>query len=179
MITGLYFVIMINYNIFFCYIYYYTNIIMQLDHTDKDILNELQSNARITNAELAKRVHLSASSTLERVKKLESSGLIDSYVTLLHAGLAGFNCFTFVEVTLTRHGETPVEDFFSSISGMDEVLECHHITGEGDFLLKIATRDIPHYDELILHGLSALANVQHLKTSVVLSTFKHKTQFPL
>ncbi|MCS5624906.1 MAG: Lrp/AsnC family transcriptional regulator, partial [Candidatus Marinimicrobia bacterium] len=105
---------------------------MQLDHTDKDILNELQSNARITNAELAKRVHLSASSTLERVKKLESSGLIDSYVTLLNAGLAGFTCFTFVEVTLTRHGETPVEDFFKSISGMDEVLECHHITGEGD-----------------------------------------------
>ena len=63
--------------------------------------------------------------------------------------------------------------------GIEEVLECHHITGEGDFLLKIATRDIPHYDELILHGLSALANVQHLKTSVVLSTFKHKTQLPL
>ena len=93
---------------------------MQLDHTDKDILNELQSNARITNAELAKRVHLSASSTLERVKKLESSGLIDSYVTLLNAGLAGFTCFTFVEVTLTRHGETPVEDFFKSIYGIDE-----------------------------------------------------------
>ena len=152
---------------------------VQAGVTDKDILNELQSNARITNAELAKRVHLSASSTLERVKKLESSGLIDSYVTLLNAGLAGFTCFTFVEVTLTRHGETPVEDFFKSISGMDEVLECHHITGEGDFLLKIATKDIPHYDTLILHGLSALPNVQHLKTSVVLSTFKNQTRLPI
>jgi len=93
--------------------------------------------------------------------------------------LAGFNCFTFVEVTLTRHGETPVEDFFKSISDMDEVLECHHITGEGDFLLKIATKDIPHYDTLILHGLSALPNVQHLKTSVVLSTFKNQTRLPI
>ena len=76
-------------------------------------------------------------------------------------------------------GSVSVKDVSKSISQIEEILECHHITGEGDFLLKIATRDIPHYDELILHGLSALANVQHLKTSVVLSTFKHKTQLPL
>ena len=91
----------------------------------------------------------------------------------------GCNCITFVEVKLARHGESPVEEFFKSISGIEEVLECHHITGEGDFLLKIATRDIPHYDELILHSLSTINNVQHLKTSVVLSTFKHTTQLPL
>ena len=152
---------------------------MKLDHKDKELLKELQSNARITNAELAKRINLSPSSTLERVKKLEASGLIDRYVTLLDEKKAGYTCITFVEVTLARHGETPVEKFFNSMSNMDEVLECHHITGEGDFLLKIATHDIPHYDELILHGLSALPNVQHLKTSVVLSTFKHKTMLPL
>ena len=152
---------------------------MKIDHTDKSILSELQENARITNYELSKRVKLSPSSTLERVKKLESSGLIDRYTTFLNTNKAGYTCVTFVEVKLARHGESPVEDFFKSISGMEEVLECHHITGEGDFLLKIATRDIPHYDELVLHGLSALANVQHLKTSVVLSTFKNKTQLPL
>jgi len=152
---------------------------MKIDHTDKVILEELQDNARITNSELSKRVKLSPSSTLERVKKLESSGLIDRYTTLLNSKKAGYTCITFVEVKLARHGATPVDDFFKSISGIEEVLECHHITGEGDFLLKIATRDIPHYDELILHELSALANVQHLKTSVVLSTFKHKTQLPL
>ena len=152
---------------------------MNIDHIDKFILSELQENARITNSELSKRVKLSPSSTLERVKKLESSGLIDRYTALLNSQKVGCNCITFVEVKLARHGESPVEDFFKSISGIDEVLECHHITGEGDFLLKIATRDIPHYDELILHGLSAINNVQHLKTSVVLSTFKHKTQLPL
>jgi DNA-binding Lrp family transcriptional regulator len=152
---------------------------MQIDKTDKGILGELQSNARITNTELAKRVNLSPSSTLERVKKLEASGIIQQYVTLLNTKKAGYTCITFVEVTLARHGETPVKNFFKSITDMDEVLECHHITGEGDFLLKIATRDIPHYDELILHRLSALSNVQHLKTSVILSTFKHQTQLPI
>ena len=152
---------------------------MQIDKTDKGILGELQYNARITNTELAKRVNLSPSSTLERVKKLEASGIIQQYVTLLNTKKAGYTCITFVEVTLARHGETPVKNFFKSITDMDEVLECHHITGEGDFLLKIATRDISHYDELILHGLSALSNVQHLKTSVILSTFKHQTQLPI
>jgi len=149
---------------------------MDLDSKDKHLLEELQENSRITNAELAKRIGLSPSSTLERVKKLEVSGFIDKYITLLNPRKAGYSCFTFVEVKLARHGETPVEDFISSIAHIPEVLECHHITGEADFLLKVATKDIPSYEELILHQLSALANVQSMKTSVVLSTFKSETK---
>ena len=149
---------------------------MVLDSKDKHLLEELQANSRITNAELAKRIGLSPSSTLERVKKLEVSGFIEKYITLLNPRKAGYSCFTFVEVKLTRHGETPVEDFISSIAHIPEVLECHHITGEADFLLKVATKDIPTYEELILHQLSALANVQTMRTSVVLSTFKSETK---
>ena len=149
---------------------------MVLDSKDKHLLEELQTNSRITNAALAKRIGLSPSSTLERVKKLEVSGFIEKYITLLNPRKAGYSCFTFVEVKLARHGETPVEDFISSIAHIPEVLECHHITGEADFLLKVATKDIPTYEELILHQLSALANVQTMKTSVVLSTFKSETK---
>ena len=149
---------------------------MVLDSKDKHLLEELQANSRITNAELAKRIGLSPSSTLERVKKLEVSGFIEKYITLLNPRKAGYSCFTFVEVKLARHGETPVENFISSIALIPEVLECHHITGEADFLLKVATKDIPTYEELILHQLSALANVQTMKTSVVLSTFKSETK---
>ncbi len=149
---------------------------MTLDQKDRQLIDELQANSRITNAELAKRVRLSPSSTLERVKKLEASGLIEKYITVLNARKAGYSCFTFVEVKLARHGETPVEDFFKSIADMPEVLECHHITGDADFLLKVATKDIPAYEELILHQLSALPNVQNMKTSVVLSTFKNETK---
>jgi len=149
---------------------------MDLDSKDKHLLEELQANSRITNAELAKRIGLSPSSTLERVKKLEVSGFIDKYIAILNPRKAGYSCFTFVEVKLARHGETPVEDFISSIAHIPEVLECHHITGEADFLLKVATKDIPSYEELILHQLSALTNVQSMKTSVVLSTFKSETK---
>ena len=149
---------------------------MDLDYKDKHLLEELQKNSRITNAELAKRIGLSPSSTLERVKKLEISGFIDKYIAILNPRKAGYSCFTFVEVKLARHGETPVENFISSIALIPEVLECHHITGEADFLLKVATKDIPTYEELILHQLSALTNVQTMKTSVVLSTFKSETK---
>ena len=149
---------------------------MDLDFKDKHLLEEIQENSRITNTELAKRIGLSPSSTLERVKKLEVSGIIEKYITLLNPRKAGYSCFTFVEIKLARHGETPVEDFISSIALIPEVLECHHITGEADFLLKVATKDIPAYEELILHQLSALANVQSMKTSVVLSTFKNETK---
>ena len=149
---------------------------MVLDSKDKHLLEELQANSRITNAALAKRIGLSPSSTLERVKKLEISGFIDKYIAILNPRKAGYSCFTFVEVKLARHGETPVEDFISSISLIPEVLECHHITGEADFLLKVVTKDIPAYEELILHQLSALTNVQTMKTSVVLSTFKNETK---
>ena len=149
---------------------------MLYDNIDKLLLKGLQTNSRITNAELAKLDGLSPSSTLERVKKLESSGIIDKYVALLNPRKAGYTCFTFVEVKLTRHGETPVENFFSAISELPEILECHHITGEADFLLRVATKDIPSYEEFILHQLSALPNVQNMKTSVVLSTFKQETK---
>ena len=149
---------------------------MDLDFKDKHLLEEIQANSRITNTELAKRIGLSPSSTLERVKKLEVSGIIEKYITLLNPRKAGYSCFTFVEIKLARHGETPVEDFISSIALIPEVLECHHITGEADFLLRVATKDIPAYEELILHQLSALPNVQSMKTSVVLSTFKNETK---
>ena len=149
---------------------------MDLDYKDKHLLEELQKNSRITNAELAKRIGLSPSSTLERVKKLEVSGFIDKYIAILNPRKAGYSCFTFVEIKLARHGETPVENFISSIALIPEVLECHHITGEADFLLKVVTKDIPAYEELILHQLSALTNVQTMKTSVVLSTFKNETK---
>ena len=96
---------------------------MNIDQIDRQLLEALQSNSRTTNAELAKQVGLSPSSTLERVKKLEASGIIDRYITLLNPRKAGYTCFTFVEVKLSRNGETPVEDFFKSSSPSDIALE--------------------------------------------------------
>jgi len=152
---------------------------MKLDPIDQKILELLQENGRITNTEIAKQVGMSPSPTLERVKKLERNGYIQRYVALINPEKVGIKCFTYIEVTLVRHGKEAVRRFMKSITEMNEVLECHHITGEADFLLKVATRDIPAYEDFILHKLTGLPDVQHLKTLVVLSTLKQETKIPI
>jgi len=152
---------------------------MKLDPIDQKILELLQENGRITNTEIAKQVGMSPSPTLERVKKLERNGYIQRYVALINPEKVGIKCFTYIEVTLVRHGKEAVSRFMKSITEMNEVLEFHHITGEADFLLKVATRDIPMYEDFILHKLTGLPDVQHLKTLVVLSTLKQETKIPI
>ncbi len=150
-----------------------------VDAVDRKILNILQDQGRITNTELAKQLGMSPPPILERVKKLERNGYIDRYVALVNPRKVGISCFTYVEVTLVRHGKAPLDRFTHAITKMEEVLECHHTTGEADFLLKVATRDIPAYEEFIIHKLTNLPDVQHLKTLVVLSTIKQETRMPV
>jgi DNA-binding Lrp family transcriptional regulator len=152
---------------------------MNLDKIDKKILETLQADGRIKNSDLAKIINISPPPTAERVKKLEKNGYIKKYVALVDPIKVGITCFTFVEVTLVRHGKDAIERFMSSIVKLNEVMECHHITGGADFLLKIATRDIPTYEQFIIQTLTALPDVQHLKTLVVLSTLKQETKISI
>lgn len=152
---------------------------MSIDRIDRKILSILQKDGRISNAALARQINMSPPPTLERVKKLERAGIIQSYVALADAAQLGISCFTYVEVTLERHGREGVDRFIQSITKLEPVMECHHITGGADFLLKVASRDIPDYENFVLHELTALPEVQHLKTMVVLSTLKQETKLPL
>ncbi|MCJ7802431.1 MAG: Lrp/AsnC family transcriptional regulator [Candidatus Marinimicrobia bacterium] len=152
---------------------------MNLDKIDKKILETLQEDGRIKNSDLAKLINISPPPTAERVKKLEKNGYVKKYVALVDPIKVGITCFTYVEVTLVRHGKDAIERFMSSIVKLDEVMECHHITGGADFLLKIATKDIPTYEQFIIQTLTALPDVQHLKTLVVLSTLKHETKISI
>ena len=113
------------------------------------------------------------------MKKLEKNGVIKNPVALVDPAAVGIGTHTFVEVTLSQHGEKTVTEFIDAISSVDEVMECHHVTGDADFLLKISVRDIPAYGDLVLQKLTNLPHVQNLKTMVVLSTFKNKTAYNL
>jgi Lrp/AsnC family leucine-responsive transcriptional regulator len=152
---------------------------MKLDETDIKILRILQRDGRITNSALAKEINISPPPTSERVKKLENSGLIRKYVALLDPRAVGIGTHTFVEVKLAAHGREAVFEFLEAIQRLDEVMECHHVTGDADFLLKIAVRDIAAYENLVLHELTQLPHVGNLTTMVVLSTFKNETAFNL
>jgi DNA-binding Lrp family transcriptional regulator len=152
---------------------------LKLDQTDLRILETLQESGRATNSSLAERAGISPPSMLERVRKLEKAGVIRKYVGLLDPKAIGIGVHTFVEVSLSAHGRNAVSGFREAIEEIEEVMECHHITGEADFLLKIAVADISAYEDLVLHKLTQLPHVGNLKTLVVLSTFKNETAYSL
>ncbi len=152
---------------------------LKLDEIDRKILDILQSNAKITNAQLSKDIGLSPAPTLERVKKLESSGIIKSYHALLDTDKIGLGVHTFVQVTLKGHNKKNIDHFLNEINMIDEVVECHHITGSGDFILKVIAKDISCYQKIMLEKVSEIEVVDSLQSMVILSTFKNSKTMPI
>ncbi len=152
---------------------------IKLDSIDRKILEILQSNAKITNANLAERIGLSPAPTLERVKKLENSGIIKSYHAKLDIETVGLGVSTFVMVSLKGHNKDNIDMFISSINKIEEIIECHHITGSGDFILKIISSDIGTYQRLMLEKVSNIDVVDNMQSMVILSTFKDSKVMPI
>jgi len=149
---------------------------MKLDHTDKQIIEILQTNSNITNAELASRLGASASGTLERVKRLENSGVIKKYVAIVDAEKIGRGILAVVSVSLTAHKKNAYDSFITQIEKLEEVLECFHTTGEEDFFLKIAVKDISELQQFLIKKLTVINGVDRVKTNLVLSTVKSDTK---
>ncbi len=152
---------------------------IKLDPIDKKILAILQQNGKITNAQLSKEVGLSPAPTLERVKKLETKGVINSYHAKLDPNKVGVGVNTFVEVTLRGHNKDTIKKFIDAISNIDEIVECHHVTGSADFILKVVAKDIPSYQKLMLEVVSDIDVVDNLESMIVLSTFKDSKSLPI
>lgn len=152
---------------------------MKLDQIDRKILTILQENGSITNAQLSKEIGLSPAPTLERVKKLEQGGIISSYHAELNKEKIGIGVSIFVLVTLSSHKMNQINSFIKKINEIAEVVECHHITGQGDFLLKILTKDIPSYQALILDTLSQIEEIGNMRSMVNLNTYKQSKILPI
>lgn len=152
---------------------------MKLDSIDTHILQILQKNGRITNSQLSTEVGLSPAPTLERVRKLQESGVLKSYHAQLDVEKVGLGVSTFVLVSLRGHNKENIDIFVSSIEHINEVVECHHITGSGDFLLRIFAKDISAYQKLMLEKVSNISVVDNLQSMVILSTFKDSKILPI
>ena len=150
-----------------------------MDKIDRKILDILQANAKITNAQLSKDIGLSPAPTLERVKKLETSGIIKSYHAKLDTDKVGLGVHTFVQVSLKGHNKKNIDAFINEINSIPEVIECHHITGSGDFILKIISSDIQSYQKLMLEKVSEIEVVDGLQSMIILSTFKDSKVMPV
>ncbi len=152
---------------------------IKLDQIDKKILEILQSNAKITNSQLAQEIGLSPAPTLERVRKLENAGLILSYHAEIDVKQMGLGTGVFVLISLSGHKKNQIMSFVDKINKIPEVIECHHITGSGDFLLKVLTRDISSYQQLILNTLVDIEEIGNMQSMMILSTFKDSKVMPI
>jgi Lrp/AsnC family leucine-responsive transcriptional regulator len=147
--------------------------------TDKRILEILQAQGRIPNVQLAAEVGLSPSAVLERVRKLEERGIIERYVTLLDNRKIGLGTVAFVSVSLNLHHPDSIENFTRFIAESDNVLECYHVAGGEDYLLKVFSRDIDDYERFLLDGLTRTRGIDKVRTMFVLSTLKRETAMSL
>ncbi len=152
---------------------------IKLDSIDKKILEILQANAKITNSQLATEIGLSPAPTLERVRKLENLGIIKSYHAEVERELLGIGTAVFVSVSLSGHKKHQIMSFVNQMNAIPEVVECHHITGSGDFLLKILAKDINSYQKLILDKLVDIEEIGNMQSMVILSTYKDSKVMPI
>ena len=150
-----------------------------LDRIAWRILDRLQRDARISNADLAREVGLSPSPCLRRVRELEQSGVIKDYVTLLEPAEVGLPISVFVQVTLERQVERALETFEHAMLDRAEVMECYLMTGDADYLLRVAVADVEAYETFLKEHLTRVPGVSGIKSSFALNQVKYRTALPL
>jgi DNA-binding Lrp family transcriptional regulator len=150
-----------------------------LDDLDRAILRELMRDGRVTNAELAERVHLSASACLRRVRALEETGVIESYVTLLDAAKAGLAGSAFVFVTLEQQGRAMLDAFERDARRHAEITECYLLAGTADYLLRIVFRDSRDFERIHTEILTQMPGVSRVQSTLPLRTVKKTTVLPI
>ena len=139
---------------------------MKLDEIDKKLLSILQTNAKISNLELAEKVNLSATPCARRVKRFEDQGLILGTTTLLDQEKLGLKLTAYIAVSMERHTQRQFEQFESQVTQFPEVISCSVVTGRAeDYLLKVVVRDMKHYEEFLLRRLNRLQGVNNVHSS--------------
>ncbi len=150
-----------------------------LDAVDRAILGLLQEDGRIANVDLAEAVHLSPSACLRRVRRLEESGRIDRYVALVDPAAVGLGTDVFVEITLTGQDEATLEGFEVAVSERPEIMSCHLMAGQFDYLVHVVVRDVADYEVLHRTHLAQLPGVARMVSSFALRPICDRTAYPI
>ncbi|GLK51606.1 MAG: AsnC family transcriptional regulator [Oceanicaulis sp.] len=152
---------------------------MRLDSVDISILTELQDHGRLTNAELAERVGLSASACHRRVKALEQAGVIDRYVAILSEKALGRGITVYVQVTLDNQKRETLVAFEEAVETVPEVMECYLMSGDADYLVRVLVRDANDYERVHREVLSGLPGVARLVSSFTIRRVFSRTTMPV
>jgi Lrp/AsnC family transcriptional regulator, leucine-responsive regulatory protein len=150
-----------------------------LDTTDLKILATLQRDGSLSNVDLAKLVHLSPSPCLARVKALETSGVIKSYVALVNGAALGLGLNVFINISLKSQSKKALLEFENKIAEHDEVMECYLMTGDSDYLIRVAVADIGALERFILDQLTPISGIEKIRSSFALKQVRYKTALPL
>ena len=149
-----------------------------MDSKDRQIIRTLQANGRMTNQDLAEQVNLSPSPCLRRLRLLEESGAIQGYSAEVDAKAYGLPITVFVRIRLERHNEEDVKRFENRVMAIDEVLECHVLTGAFDYQLRVVASDLDAYEDFIRNRIHRIGGIASIDTSFVYSTVKKTSVFP-
>lgn len=152
---------------------------MILDKIDKQIINTLQENGKITNSRLSKIVGISAPSTLERVKRLEKAGVISHFTAVVNPENIGFTIMAMVSISLNLSKLSSVADIKLKFLELEEVVECYQITGANDFILKVVSKDMKTYARFMNTKLIQIEGIQSIQSSFIIDNVKEKRIFTL
>lgn len=150
-----------------------------LDKIDFKILKILQENGRITNIQLSMDIGLSPAPTLERVRKLEQIGVIQSYHALVNEESLGLGIKSYLQVSLNFEKADAIKNFKKHVMNIDEIIECHQVAGTSDFLLKIIVSDIKDYEKLMTEKISNIPEISKVQSMMVLNTVKKLHSLPI
>lgn len=153
--------------------------LMPLDRTDRAILHQLQQDGRLSNVELARRVNLSESACLRRVRLLEEGGVIERYAALLKQSAVGLPDSVFVEVSLNREQQEDLAAFEEGVRKVPEVMEAWLMSGEYDYLLRVVVANTADYERVHRESITRLPGVARVRSSFALRTVTKKTELPI
>jgi Lrp/AsnC family leucine-responsive transcriptional regulator len=149
------------------------------DAIDKKILKVLQADARLNTKQIAGKIGLTVTPTYERLKKIEQSGVVKEYVALLDREKIGKTIVAFINVSLQLHSKPLINVFERAIVKVPEVMECFHVAGNFDYLLKVVVKDMNSYQNFLSNKLATIENIAHVQSSFVMTEIKHQTAYVL
>ncbi|WP_343671590.1 Lrp/AsnC family transcriptional regulator [Paraburkholderia heleia] len=152
---------------------------VDIDPTDRKILQIIQDNGRLSNAEIAEKVSLSPSPCWKRLRRLESEGVIRGYQATLDRRLLGFGVVAFVNISLDNHTEKTCRAFEAGVLAMPEVISCHNTTGAHDYLLQIIAEDFDSYSEFVLNRLRTIPGVKEMLSTLSMRELKSSLKLPI
>lgn len=149
-----------------------------MDIKDRQILNALQADGRLTNQQLSERVNLSPSPCLRRLRNLEESGIIKGYTAIIDENAYGLPITAFVQIRLERHTEEVVQAFEKKILDAENILDCYVMTGDSDYLLRVLVDSLESYEQFVRQRLHSIKGIAAIHTSFAYGRVKHATRFP-